>query len=221
MSDQIRIFSSPPSTTTPHRDEILLDGSGSMRGPRWWDSLAAIDSYVATLHLQGVQTHIRLTTFDSTDLELVARDTPIGDWVPLAQSPIGAHWGGTPLYDAINVLGRKLRAANPPRAAITIVTDGETAERDNTFTSLDQAKQIIDWMRAMGWQVTFIGCDWDNSAQAKLLGANPASAIGTSAKRLVDAARILAEKRARYGRTGEDMHFTDAERTKFGGYLGR
>jgi hypothetical protein len=74
-------------------------------------------------------------------------------------------------------------------------------------------------MRSMGWQVTFLGCDFENSRQAKLLGANDENAIGVSAKRLVDATSLLAEKRARYGLYGTDMNMSKDEKNEIGGLL--
>jgi hypothetical protein len=197
-------------------DYILLDGSSSMT-EKWWETLAAIDAYVDRLQSLHIRSHLTLTVFSDYDLEFTQRDQGIDEWQPLSQVPATAHWGATPLYDAINVMGRRLRDLDPVRCSIIIATDGD--ENRSKFTSLTQARAILDWMRAKGWQVTFIGCDFDNTTTARLLGANPSSAIGVRKQLLTDAAKSLAEKRARYGLYGENMHFTDDERTKFGGYL--
>ena len=98
------------------------------------------------------------------------------------------------------------------------MTDGE--ENASQFTDLIRAKAILNWMRAKGWQVTFIGANFNNSQQASLLGGHPASAIGVSTQRLADATGALAAKRARYGLYGEPMHFSDDEKQEFGGFLG-
>lgn len=203
--------------STAQHDYILLDGSGSMIG-KWDDSLLAIDAYVAGVRAGHIQSNITLHIFDSNDCEyLPLKNQPIKDWIPLAQRPFGAHWGGTPLYDAIQLMGRSLRDLNPPRASIVIVTDG--AESGSQFTDLTQARAILDWMRAKGWQVTFIGADINNSATARELGASEASAIGVQTRMLSDAARTLAAKRARYGHSGENMEFNKDEKQQFGGYL--
>jgi len=205
--------------TTSQHDYILLDGSGSML-PKWWPSLAAIDVYVDSLKIAHVNTQIILSVFSSDDdrrfLLNEERCLPIHDWTPLCTVGVGAPFGGTPLYDAINAMGRRLRDIDPPRAAATIVTDGEEFA---SKTSLQDAKRILDWMRAKGWQVTFIGCDFDNRKTASLLGGNPASAIGVQKALLSDAAKNLAAKRARYALYGEQMHFTEGEQTQFGGLL--
>lgn len=205
-----------PSKTTVQHDYILLDGSGSMQ-EKWWDTLDAIEAYVQGTKAANIKSHIILQTFDSGALDCVQRDEDIDAWVPMRTSPVGAYWASTPLYDAINVMGRRLRDLDPPRASILIVTDGQ--ENASRFTDETQARAIIEWMKAKGWQVTFIGADFNNSRQARALGADAASTIGVHRAKLTDATAALAKKRARYGLYGESMHYTDAEKQQFGGYL--
>jgi len=211
----IKSFASVPSGHE-QVDFILLDSSGSMED-KWWDTLAALDTYVKTLRTQGIKTRMMLTTFSGPEELSLERDCHIDDWKDFISDPVGGFWGGTALYDAINAMGRTMRDLNPVKAAITIATDGDTF--DDKWTNHTQAKAILDWARAKGWQVTFIGCEFDNSRVAKLLGANPAAAIGVSQRYLSSAAEELAKKRAKYALSGEDMHFTDEERQQFGGYL--
>jgi hypothetical protein len=196
-------------------DYILLDGSSSMQ-PKWEDSLRAIESYVQTLKSANVHSHITLTTFCTHDIQFVHRDAPITEWKSMYDEPIGSFWGGTPLYDAIVMMGARLRDLNPSRCSIVIVTDGQ--DTGGKFT-IDTAKSILDWCRAKGWQVTFIGAAFRNADQARALGADESQAVGVSQERLSDAAASLAKKRIRYGVTGDDIGFTDDEKGQFGGYL--
>jgi hypothetical protein len=199
-------------------DYILLDSSQSMQD-KWWDTLDSIEAYVQGVKRENIQSRIILHSFDDIALELIHRDVPIEKWIPLRNDPIGAYWGSTPLYDAISLMASKLRDLDPPRASIVIVTDG--AENASRFTTMEQAKALLDWMRAKGWQVTFIGANFSNARQASLLGGDPNSAIGVERRRLSDATTALAKKRARYGLYGEAMHYTDDEKQQFGGYLNK
>lgn len=196
-------------------DYILVDGSGSMMD-KWFEMLDAIDAYVDGLKTHRVSSHLMLTVFDDHDIDCVQRNCSLDQWVSNKEAPIGLHGGYTPLYDAINVMGRRLRELNPTRASILIVTDGD---ENRSVLSQAHAKTILDWCRAKGWQVTFIGCDFDNAGLAAQLGATPAAAIGVRKQKLTDATQSLAEKRARYGLYGENMHFSEDERQKFGGFL--
>lgn len=216
VSQLVNSAEQPPNTQTLQHDYILLDGSSSMIA-KWFDSLAAIEAYVATTRAANVQSKIILHIFDSINKDYLAREMPISDWQSLITNPVGACWGTTPLYDAIALMGRRLRDLDPPRASIVIVTDGE--ENGSTFTDLTQAKAILDWIRAKGWQVTFIGADFNNNKQAKALGANEQTSIGVQQRLLTDAVTALARKRARYGLYGEPMHYTDSEQQQFGGFL--
>ena len=216
MNTALETHRTPPTKLETQLDYILLDGSSSMM-KLWWDSLDGVQAYVDGVRNENIKSQIIVQVFDSHDLEYIARNVPIEAWKALRDEPIGAHWGSTPLYDAINVMAQRLRVLDPPRASIVIVTDGE--ECASKFTDLHQAKAFLDWMRAKGWQITFIGAQFDNSEQARALGANEHTAIGVSQKRLVDATAALAKKRARYGLYGESMHYSDEEKQRFGGFL--
>jgi len=205
-----------PSLVAAQLDYILIDGSGSMKD-KWWDSMAALDGFMGTLRANNVASHGIVNVFDSHDLSLVQRDGLIGDWQTFYANPLAAHWGGTPLYDAINLMGRELQALNPPRCSIVIITDGD--ENGSRHTTADQARAILDWCRAQGWQVTFLGADFNNSRQAKLLGANESNSLGVQAQKLLEAGKTLGEKRVRHSQAGTDISFTDEEKKDFGGYL--
>ena len=217
MSDALATRSSVPSTVAKAQlDFVILDGSTSMMS-KWWDMLKAIDTYVDGLKAGNMNSHITISTFDSLDLEMIQRDQDLDTWTSLDKDPIGANWGSTPLYDAINVNIRRIREIDPAKCHILIVTDGE--ENHSQFTNLTQAKAILDWARAKGWQVTFIGCDFNNSAQAQLLGADKSSAIGVQTKLLSEATKNLAKKRVNYGLYGGSINWSESEQQQFGGYL--
>ena len=208
--------SSVPTQQKTQLDYILLDGSGSM-ATQWYEMQDAIQSYVDGLKAENVNSQLIFHVFDSTAPDLIHRDVPIDQWVSLATDPINSYFGGTPLYDAVQLMCHRLRDLDPPRCSIVIVTDGE--EAGSQFTSLVQAKQFLDWCRAKGWQVTFIGANFNNAKQAKALGADEHCDIGVEKKQLSNATSALAKKRARYGLYGESMHYTDDEKQQFGGYL--
>jgi hypothetical protein len=216
MNEVIQKTGSTVQKKVAQRDYVLLDSSASMSS-KWWEMLDALDTYVNGLKLANTNSHITLTTFSGEHPEYVQRDEAIEDFVPLSQNNPIFHPGSTPLYDAISLMCRKLRDLNPEKCAITIVTDGE--ENASTFTTVEQAKAFLDWCRAKGWQVTFIGCDFDNTRQSGLLGGNPQSAIGVATAQLSNAAAALAKKRAEYGLFGKSMHWTQDEHSQFGGYL--
>jgi hypothetical protein len=214
MSQEVAIRAG--TLLAPQLDYILLDGSSSMRG-KWWDTLGALDGYMNVLRSENIASHGILHVFCSQELVSIQRDGVIGDWKTFAEDPAGAHWGMTPLYDAINYMGREFRRLNPVRATAVVVTDGE--EVGSRHTTVDQAAAILNWMRAKGWQVVFLGANFNNEKQAKLLGVSERNTIGVRQQKLIEAGKELGAKRARHARTGDDIAFTDEEKTNFGGYL--
>jgi hypothetical protein len=217
MKTNIAYRADLPTDQKAQIDYIVLDGSSSMNRI-WWDALGSIDAYVDGLRAAKINTHIKLTTFDSGHMNYPHRDAPLESWVPLRDEPIGAFGGITPLYDAIALVGRELRDLDPPKASIVFVTDG--AENGSRHTDLVQAKSIIKWMEAKGWTVTFIGCNFDNTDLANMLGVTEAQAIGVTSAKLTDAGKALSRKRVANAIGGAPMHWSDDERQRFGGYLG-
>lgn len=213
---QTSIAYRPGKLLAPQVDYVLLDGSGSM-ATKWQPTMQALDAFVLTLSGHPIHTQIICSVFSQQDLSTIQRDCEIKDWTSTQRVPMKSPFGQTPLYDAINQMGRNLKELDPPRCSIIIVTDGD--ENCSRYTTDVEAKAILDWCRAKGWQVTFMGCDFNNSRQAKLLGASDANSVGVAQAMLVDAAKSLAEKRAKYGLYGTEMHFTDEEKQQFGGYL--
>lgn len=206
-------------STKTQLDYILIDGSSSM-GDKWAPLLASLDTYIKTLAEQQISTHINVMVFENSGSGLVEnliRDESITDWHSFRDYWHDLPGGDTPLYDAIYRMGLRLRDAAPENAAITIVTDGD--ENGSRFATEDMARGIIEWMKAQGWQVTFMGCDFNNSRQARALGASDANSIGVRKHLLTDAASALAAKRARNVRSGADITFSDDEKEQFGGYL--
>jgi hypothetical protein len=195
-------------------DYILVDGSSSMMD-KWWDSIGALDNYLGVLRTESVGSQVILHTFDSQDMEAIQRDCLLADVGPLTD--VGAHRGMTPLYDAINLMVRRLAALDPPKCSIVIVTDGD--DTSSKVTNVTQARALLDWCRAKGWQVTFIGADFNNMRQAAALGADESNSIGVQKAKLLEAGKSLGEKRARHARTGDDINFSPDERKQFGGYL--
>lgn len=224
MTDSTNIMNAPQSgLTTENRiataDYILVDGSGSMYA-HWADAMAALDAYV--IERGPVHDKIVMTIFDGSHNRpprlVTARDSTPATWARVSDGETQPLGGMTPLYDGINAMGRWARDTNPIRPGVAIiVTDGE--ENCSTTTQV-QAKAILDWMRAKGWTIKFIGANFDNSKQAAVLGGDKTEAIGVSSARLIDAAKALAKKRNLHAQYGTPMAWSEQDHEQFGGYLG-
>lgn len=191
---------------------ILIDGSGSMASRRI-ETLGAVNAYVEALGEDKAtkKADVTIAVFDSQEpFKVVRNGVKIKDWIPLTESEVFAR-GMTPLLDAIGVLNQTITLAKPKKASIVIVTDGfENASREITKES---AKIILDGLRDKGYEVVFIGADFDAFGQSGGLGNSVGQTLNMSAGGYEGAFRSMAMKSATYAATGLVRDFTDEERT--------
>lgn len=200
-------------------DFILLDRSGSMAS-LWPEALGSINGYVEKLATDKVDTGVTLATFDLQGPEMsfdVVRDRIVpSTWKPVTNEDAQPR-GSTPLNDAIGKLVTTARAGinGVPydKVAIIIMTDGqENASREYSHAA---AKALLDECRAKGWQVIFLGADFDNAAQSAGYGVAATQTVQSSVRNLRQTMFATASKRADWasGATA-DMAYTDEEKKR-------
>lgn len=197
-------------------DFILLDRSGSMQS-RWTEALSSINSYVKKLADDGVDTGVTLATFDQDIGKLafnIIRDriTP-STWRPVSNKDAVPR-GGTPLNDATGRIVSLARAGDYDRTAIIIMTDGE--ENSSKEVSTQQAKSMLDDCRSRGWQVIFLGADFNNAVQAASYGNLQTASVSMASGTMRATMANLAGKRAAYGVTGQSINYTEEEKAALG-----
>jgi uncharacterized protein with von Willebrand factor type A (vWA) domain len=200
-------------------DFILLDRSGSMAGSMWTEALGSINAYVQKLAEDNVDTGVTLAVFDSNDPFQIVRDriTP-KTWRRVSNEDATPR-GGTPLNDATGKL-LDLAEKGPPnggqydKVAIIIMTDGaENASKEYTTQNI---KARLDSVRAKGWQVIFLGANFDNASQAHSYGTLGGQTVNSSLGNMRGTMRATAEKRALYGSgASASMGYTAEEKKKF------
>lgn len=201
-------------------DFILLDRSGSMSN-KWEPTIGSINEYVKKLAEDNVDTGVTLATFDSAFDDKVQYDvirdriTP-KTWKDVSNKEVGPR-GGTPLNDAIGKIVAQANAGfngvQYEKVAIIIVTDGgENASEELTTT---QAKQLLEDCRKKGWQVIFLGADYDNMAQAANYGNSAKATLASMPiAAMAGTMRATASARAVYGVTGQSINFTEEDKAQ-------
>lgn len=199
-------------------DFILLDRSQSMslKG-RWEEALGGINDYVKKLADDSVDTGVTLAVFDKNDGEFcfeVVRDriTP-KTWKPVSNEDAKPR-GWTPLRDAIGRLVTLARAGfngtTYDKVAMIIVTDGE--ENSSKEISHVQARDLLNACRADGWQVIFLGADFDNMVQASSFDNDVNATVAMPSGSVGATMRMSAVKRYAYGATGQSISYSNEEK---------
>lgn len=197
-------------------DFILLDRSGSM-ADKWHETLSSINAYVKQLAEENVETEVTLAVFDGRqgcDFEVIRNKVAPNQWEDLSKADASPR-GWTPLNDAIGELVALANKDTYDKAVLVIMTDG--AENASKNLTLTQAKQLLDGCRAKGWQIIFLGADYDNAAEAASYGNMAAGTAQVSSDMLVRAMKNTASLRASYGLTGQSMSFSNKMKAEFKG----
>jgi hypothetical protein len=196
-------------------DFILLDRSGSMDG-MWVEALSSVNNYVKTLAADRVDTGVTLAVFDGENGKLdfrVIRDriTP-PTWKPVDADDATPR-GMTPLSDAVGQIVALAQRGAPDgtqydKVAIIIMTDG--AENASRELSVAQARKLLDECRVRGWQVVFLGANFDNAAQATSYGTAIRQTVQSAPGKMGSAMAAMAQTRSSWG-AGQSvsMDFSD------------
>ena len=196
-------------------DFILLDRSGSM-STRWTEAVGSVNAYVEELAKKSVDTGVTLAVFDTGSFEVIRDRIAPSTWKAVEVTEVSPR-GGTPLNDSTAKLLDLAEKGNYDKVAIIIMTDGaENASREYSTAAI---KKRLDTVRAKGWQVIFLGADFENQAQASSLGNLAGQTIMASAANMAGTMRHTASLRAAYGVSGQAMSYSDEDKRKAKGSL--
>lgn len=202
-------------------DYILIDRSGSM-GARWTDTIGGVNAYLSALARDPGTKDVKVTvavfdghgglgSFTNVSFDILRRDLAACQ-TKLIDKYEAMPRGSTPLFDAVGRLVNLAKVDNPERSALVIITDGEeNASREFTKES---SRALLDSCRQRGWQVIFLGADFDNFSQAQSLGNQMGQTIMAQSANLAGTMTSTASMRSSYGATGQSMNYSDEDRTR-------
>lgn len=149
---------------------MLLDRTGSMAS-LWEEAVSSVNTYVKEMDKDGADDHVTLAVFDAYEtgmqFNVLRNAVPIADWKAVATDEVLPR-GMTPLLDALVRIITRAEEVNNEKTVIVVMTDGhENASKEIT---LQAAKAAIERIAKKGWQVNFLGADFDGIAQARGLG---------------------------------------------------
>jgi len=194
---------------------ILLDRSGSMQG-LWVEALSSVNAYAKELANKtdgdAVDSHVTLAVFDSHEtlqFDVLRKKQPALHWETVTDKDATPR-GMTPLLDAIGRIIALAEGDNPDKAVIVVMTDGaENASRELTR---DGVKAALDRVKKRGWDVVFLGANFDNISDASSVGVGGAQQVAMAPGAMDASMRMMAKKSRAYFARGEQHIFEEADR---------
>lgn len=183
---------------------ILLDRSGSMQS-LWVEALSSVNAFAKELANKtdgpSVDSHVTLAVFDSQEslqFDTLRRKQPALHWENVTDKDASPR-GMTPLLDAMVRIISLAEGDNPDKAVIVVMTDGqENASREVTHEGV---KAALDRVKAKGWEVVFLGANFDNIADASSVGVGGGKQMAMSVGTMNESMSRLARKSRAYGQS--------------------
>lgn len=192
---------------------VLVDRSGSMAN-KWTEALSSINAYVQGLKNANVEGGVTVALFDEhAGFRFdVIRNTSIRSYTDISTWEAYPR-GGTPLYDAIGKIIELASKTRPQRAAIVIWTDGQ--ENASRHSSRESTRNLLNTVREFsGWQVLFLGADFDAIPQADWLGIAQQNVLNMSAGHYGASTSSLIGSTQSYATRGVNMAFSDSDKLR-------
>lgn len=194
---------------------ILLDRSGSMQS-LWTEALSSVNAYAKELDNKtdgdAVDAKVTLAVFDDQagmQFDVLRKDVPALHWQNVTDAEASPR-GMTPLLDAIGRVVSLAETDNPDKAIIVVMTDGmENASREVTR---EGAKAALDRVRKKGWEVVFLGANFDNISDAQSVGVGAARQMSMAPGHMDQTMRMFAKKSRGYFARKAAVEFDEADR---------
>ncbi len=188
---------------------LLLDRSGSM-GSRWGEALGAVNAYVKAIG----EADVTLATFDGMDglkFEVIRDRTAATAWKDVTTAEAEPR-GMTPLYDAFARIVALADAAACEKTVVIVMTDG--AENASREVARKDAAALVARCKEKGWQVVFLGADFDAFAEADLMGVPRTGTLNVTRGNYTIALKRIAHRSRRFADTEEapPIEFDDEDR---------
>jgi hypothetical protein len=199
---------------------ILLDRSGSMQS-LWVEALSSVNAYAKELantkddptpNKSSGDSHITLAVFDDQaglQFDVLRRKQPALHWEAVTDADASPR-GMTPLLDALIRIIALADADKPDKAVIVVMTDGQ--ENASKEVTRDGVKSALERVKAKGWEVVFLGANFDNIADASSVGVGGSKQMAMSPGTMNESMARLAKKSRAYAAASAPIEFDKADR---------
>ena len=192
---------------------ILVDRSGSMVG-NWAETLGSINAYVEELGKDSVKDDkITVAVFDSGHGPVfeVIRDAVTHETWTILTDADAIPRGGTPLYDSFSKIATIMESADDEKSVLVVMTDGwENASVE--ITDPKDVQAIRERLENKGWEILFLGADFDAMKQAASFGVSSSKTLNMSAGNYTSAMLSNAGKSRAYATYDCSIDYSDEDR---------
>jgi len=198
-----------PKKNTTVNAYILLDRSGSMSG-RWDEALSSVNAYVGELK----KAKATLAVFDGMSglkFDVLRDNVDSEKWEKVTEKEASPR-GGTPLFDAIGRIVALADKEDHEKTVIVVMTDG--GENESREITKAGATAAVERCKAKGWEVIFLGADFNAFGEAASVGLGMNKTLNMSAGLYGSSMRSLAEKTTAYATMGCAIDFDETDRVK-------
>lgn len=213
---------------------VLLDRSGSMSGSKWENAIGSINSYVTELKKdKDISGDVTVAAFDGSglntwnvsgslsranlgrsavDFTVLRENQSLDKFKQIGIDEVTPR-GSTPLFDATATLLNMAETDPSEKTMIIIMTDGEeNASQEYNLTSI---KDRLATCTKRGWEVVFLGAEFNADRVAMNLGLDISKVVNNKATETIDTMRFYAASSMAYAKTGASIN-TSARRSEVG-----
>lgn len=184
----------------------------------WTEALSSVNAYAKELDNKtdgdAVDAKVTFAVFDAQaglKFDVLRKGVPALHWEDVTDTETSPR-GMTPLLDAIGQIVSLAETDNPDQAIIVVMTDG--LENASTEVTREGAKAALDRAKKKGWEVVFLGANFDNIDDATSVGVGQASQLSMASGHLNQSMRMAAKKSRGYFARRSKMEFDEADRAE-------
>lgn len=217
---------------------ILLDRSGSMAAC-WDEALSSINTYVDSLEpvtkkycsecgheidskssnfASAYMPRVTIAAFDNHsgfNFDVLRESRPANFSPPISADEVSPR-GSTPLLDAVGRILDMAEQVNSDRTVIVVMTDGY--ENSSVKNTKEKIRKRIQGAQERGWQVLFIGADFDAFGDSSMVGVGYGQTISVSACNLMPSMEVIGGYTQCYFSSGAYISFNQNDRENLGDF---
>jgi hypothetical protein len=161
---------------------------------QWKEAIGSVNGYVDILKKNKTRGKVTVAFFDNLSYD-IGRECPISRFEALTEGEYSPR-GSTPLFDSFMRLAAQADEDKNEKTVIIVMTDGE--ENCSREATQAQVKQKVADITKRGWEVIFLGANFDVANEARNLGMASNKFLNSSTMNLGSTMKSFADRTRAY-----------------------